>query len=258
MWGRVLPRGKTFRRSSENAFFSAQYRPVTRHREEAAAAFSGMSIRKASPLTRFEDIFMKGLTYLQPADAAGDPDPALLVDMQGNPVTGIGGSHSTPESWAISSLVPGSTFVDYLVNSVPPIAGAMVVHGDAGVPALVIVLQLGGWQHRVIVPLLGQVIAAYLEAVAAADEHVALELSASGLTQMQRFDVHVPAGMLTKARAVLVAEPQRHDISAYRREMGMRCMMMRKPDAVPVHPAAQPLAVLTVGRVWPPELPLPS
>lgn len=201
---------------------------------------------------------MKGLTYLDPADAMGDPDPALLVDMQGNPVTGIGGCHSTPESWAISSLVPGSTFVDYLVNSVPPTAGALVVHGDAGVPALVIVLQLGGWQHRVIIPLLGPVIAAYLKAVEASDEHVALELSASGLTQMQRFDVHVPAGMLTKARGLLVAELEPNDIGAYRREMGMRCLMMRKPDAVPVHPAAPPVAVVTVGRVWPPELPLPS
>lgn len=186
----------------------------------------------------------------------GDPDPAFLVGTNGYPAKFSDAAYAEPHTWAVSSLVPAGQFVDYLLNYEPPDAGVMVASSHIGAAALVLWLQLDRWQHRIVIPLIGRTIHAYLSALKARGQPARVELSAKGLTQAQGFDVQIGDALLAKALAVHVQEAGPEKDTAHRRAMGMHCLGMRSPRAVPPHPSAKDIRAITVGRVWPPELPM--
>lgn len=199
---------------------------------------------------------MQRITYVQPADALGDPEPAILVDSAGAPAKATMPLAADPSTWAISTFVPSEPFVVHLLNADMPHATAVVAPGGSGLAALVIVLQLGGWQHRVILPLLGPTVAAYLDALKATGMPLGLELCASGVSQVRRFDVSVAGETLGRALALNCSMATSGDTMAHRRAMGMHCLTMRSPTAVPAHVITGRVQTVTVGRVWPPELPI--
>jgi len=199
---------------------------------------------------------MQRIRYVQPADVLGDPEPALLVDSAGVPAVVATPLAADPSTWAISTLVPSEPFVVHLLNADMPQATAVVAPGCSELAALVIVLQLGGWQHRIVLPLLGPTVAAYLKALKATGRPVGLELSASGVAQVRRFDVSVAEETLEHALALNCPMATSGDTMAHRRAMGMHCLTMRGPNVVPAHPIAGRVQTVTVGRVWPPELPI--
>ena len=197
---------------------------------------------------------MQRIRYVQPADVLGNPEPALLVDSAGVPAVVATPLAADPSTWAISTLVPSEPFVVHLLNADMPQATAVVAPGCSELAALVIVLQLGGWQHRIVLPLLGPTVAAYLKALKATGRPVGLELSASGVAQVRRFDVSVAEETLEHALALNCPMATSGDTMPHRRAMGMHCLTMRGPTAVPAHPMAGRVQTVTVGRVWPAEL----
>lgn len=201
-----------------------------------------------------EDIYMQRITYVQPADVLGDPEPALLVDGAGAPARATAPLAADPSTWAISTSVPSEPFVVHLLNADMPHATALVAPGGSGLAALVIALQLGGWQHRVVLPLLGPTVAAYLAALKAAGRPVGLELCASAVAQVRRFDVCVADETLAQALALNCPMATSGDTMPHRRAMGMHCLTMRGLTAVPAHPMAGRVQTVTLGRVWPVEL----
>ena len=201
---------------------------------------------------------MSRITYVQPSDVVGDPQPALIVNAKGEPASANGALTTQPASWAISCLVPGGPFVGHLLNADEPRAGAAVMSEDKGIAALVVVLQLGRWQHRVVVPLLGTTVSTYLAALKTTGMPVGLELSAQDLSQAKRFDV-----LLSEERLSEALDAHRYVVEdcsnmSYRRALGRHCVVMANPSAIPGHPAEKWVQTVSVGRVWPPELPFPG
>lgn len=149
-------------------------------------------------------------------------------------------------------------FVDHLLNTDEPRAGATVMSEDREIAALVVVLQLGRWQHRVIVPLLGTTVSTYLAALKTTGMPVGLELSAQDLPQAKRFDVQLSEERLSEALDAHRYVVEDCSIMSYRRALGRHCIVMANPSAIPGHPAEKWVQTVSVGRVWPPELPFPG
>ena len=198
---------------------------------------------------------MSRIMYVQPSDVVGDPQPALIVNAKGEPASANG---AQPASWVISCLVPGGPFVDHLLNTDEPRAGATVMSEDREIAALVVVLQLGRWQHRVIVPLLGTTVSTYLAALKTTGMPVGLELSAQDLPQAKRCDVQLSEERLSEALDAHRYVVEDCSIMSYRRALGRHCIVMANPSAIPGHPAEKWVQTVSVGRVWPPELPFPG
>jgi len=194
---------------------------------------------------------VKKLIAVSPMDSVGNPEPAVLMDQGGAPVSNA--TSEPPERWSISSLAPADPFVQFLLSPPDCQAGVLPLATPGG-GGLLIALSLGKWQHRVLLPLLGASVAGYLSALKRTGLPIGVVLSASGLSEARRFEVSVPQDTLDEGLRMVV-----HDIdldhSRHRREMAEMCLLSRVPRTVPRSMFSGSPNVVTLSRVWPPELP---
>lgn len=198
-----------------------------------------------------EDMPVKKLMAVSPMDNVGNPEPAVLMDAGGSPVGDA--TSDAPERWSISALAPVDPFVQFLMSPPDCQAGVLPLATPGG-GGLLIVLSLGKWQHRVLLPLFGATVADYLAALKRTGLPIGVVLTASGLSEARRFDVSVQEDTLDQGVAIVVRDLD-PDHTKHRREMAEMCLLSVVPRTVPRDAFSGFPDVVTLSRVWPPELP---
>jgi hypothetical protein len=196
---------------------------------------------------------MKKLRALSMVDYIGNPEAAVLVDSSGFPVDET--TDEPAEHWNILAFTPPEPFMRFLLEGEACLGTSDAIGmPQGGTGGLVFVLQLGQWQHRVLLPLLGPFVERYLKARPEAAPVFRVQLTATGIPEARSFNLEVQADAYAFARRVV--RPQFDaDHGMHRREMAELCLTASSGRVVPRNADGQRPALVTLARVWPPGLP---
>lgn len=89
-------------------------------------------------------------------NALGKPAPAILVDEVGQRI--LSATHPGPKNWYFATEIDSHQFFVLALFKEEVKVGLAVVPSDFGVPVLVVAHQIGKWEHRLLVPLVGNTV----------------------------------------------------------------------------------------------------
>lgn len=195
---------------------------------------------------------MVKLTAVSPVEKFSNPEAAVLVDESGHLATADRSAGAA--RWYIAAEAPAEAFVQFLVGNDAAAAAVVPLEMKGRGSGLLFGLQLGAWQYRVVLPLLGPTVQAYLQGMQEQGGHVTVELFAPDLArQARRFEIPMAAEQVDAAlRGLrLFGNAEHGDV---RREIATLCMSAAQSRHLPPAGGWSQNSSMTLARVYPPEL----
>ncbi len=185
-------------------------------------------------------------------DNIGNPEPAALVNDLGAVATAaeaVGAS-----GWYIAAHVPLDPYVQFLIDRDDVLTTVLSLSMGARCSGLLVALQMGAWQYRLVLPLLGPTVEAYLKGLDREAPIISVELFAQELASHgRRFAVPMSDTQLASAlESLLPTLPV--DVGGIRRDLAQMCMSAAVPRMLTPANGWRLQSRVTMARVWPPEL----
>lgn len=185
-------------------------------------------------------------------DNIGNPEPAALVNDLG--VLATAAEAVGASGWYIAAQVPLDPYVQFLIDGDDVLTTVLSLSMGARCSGLLVALQMGDWQYRLVLPLLGPTIEAYLHGMDRKAPTIIIELFAQEIaSHSRRFAVPVQDGQHAEAIQSL-SQTFPKDVGDLRRDIGQMCLSAAVPELIPPSRGWTFASTTTLARVWPPEL----
>lgn len=185
-------------------------------------------------------------------DNISNPEPAALMNELG--VLATAGDTTGASRWYIAAQVPVDPYVQFLIDRDDVSTTVLSLRMANRSSGLLLALQLGNWQYRLVLPLLGPTVEVFLQSLDRKTPTVNVELFAQELeSHSRRFAVPMSEGQLDESLQSLLSTSTT-DVGSVRRDLGQMCMSAAVPKLLPPAGGWKLATTITMGRVMPPEL----
>jgi hypothetical protein len=185
-------------------------------------------------------------------DNISNPEPAALMNELG--VLATAADTTGASRWYIAAQVPVDPYVQFLIERDDVLATVVSLSMGVRCSGLLVALQMGNWQYRLVLPLLGPTVEAYLKGMDREAPSITVELFAQELASHgRRFTVPLQDGQLGDALQSLIPSLPTN-VGDIRRDLGQMCMSAAVPKLLPPAGGWKLASAITLSRVWPPEM----
>lgn len=185
-------------------------------------------------------------------DNIGNPEPAALATELGDFATVADAASAS--RWYIAAQVPLDPYVQFLIDRDEVSTTVLSLSMATRCGGLLLALQMGDWQYRLVLPLVGPTVDAFLKGLDRDAPTITVELFARELrSHGRRFAVPLSDSQRADAlKALLATVPT--DVAKLRRDLGQMCMSAAAPRLLPPAGGWRLASTMTLSRVMPPEL----
>lgn len=182
--------------------------------------------------------------------ALGKPAPAILVDEDGHQVLSASQPNST--NWYFATEIDSHRFFVLTLFKEAVTVGLAIVPSADAVPVLVVAHQVGNWEHRLLVPLVGNTVRHYLESLLRAEVGIKVSFGDENTNVCIEFITKACAEQLKLALAHWVKHSYRTEHVGS--DLDVLGAQYKMPEQFPHHPMHGKVKHVQVSAVTIPEL----
>lgn len=193
---------------------------------------------------------MSKLSIVSLRKPLGKPAPAVLVDEGGQQV--LSASHPGPTNWYFATEIDSRSFFMLALFEEAVTVGLAVVPSTAGVPVLIVAHQNGDWEHRLLVPLVGNTVRRFLESLL----HAGIGIKVSFGDEKSYVCVDFRTEACSEQLILALSHWVKHSYRTERvqGELDVLGMQYRQPGQFSPHPAHGEVKHVAVSAAIIPEL----